>query len=41
MANSNKQAVDALIKQIAVKIRKIRELRHMTRDQFCGELGDN
>ncbi len=41
MANQNKETVDALMKQIAVKIRKIRELRHMTRDQFCGELGDN
>lgn len=33
--------IDERIKNIAVKLRKIRELKGLTRDQFCEPLGEN
>lgn len=33
--------IDEQIKNIAVKLRKIRELKSLTREQFCEPLGEN
>lgn len=33
--------VDNKLKQIACKLRKIRELKGLTRDKFCEQLGEN